>query len=304
MKIRTKEIVCCYCGTTMKDHKLLWEKDGFRYVKCTNCDLIFVNPRLEKNEIVTIYKKGFESKKSVKEHVPDRSTYAPILEWMRMYRATNKILDVGCFTGDFMRVARNDGWEVFGTEISESAAKHAEKAYGLNVSVGELCHLKLPDDEFDVVTFSDVIEHVDNPYVYLQEAHRILRDGGAIYMNTPNIGSLTHLILKSDWAAIFPWHQHYFSQKTMNRFLTKLRFRNIAISSYGFAPFSKFNPCESLRQDGKITKQKGSLRRLVSHRPAMKKVAHIIIRVLNWPFFLISRLGINLGATLIIKAEK
>ncbi len=66
----------------------------------------------------------------------------------------------------------------------------------------------------------------------------------------------------------------------------------------------RFNPCKSLIQDGEIAIQKGGLRRLVSHRPAMKKIAHIIIRVLNWPFFLISRLGINLGATLIIKAEK
>jgi SAM-dependent methyltransferase len=47
--------------------------------------------------------------------------------------------------------------------------------------------LPYPDAAFDVVTCSEVVEHVENPRRLIREAWRVLKPGGVLVMTTPNV---------------------------------------------------------------------------------------------------------------------
>jgi len=71
-----------------------------------------------------------------------------------------KLLDVGCSFGFFVLEMRNHGWEAFGIDTSEYALEMSPeriKPFLVRTSVVEM---KLPEDEFDVVTAFDVLEHL------------------------------------------------------------------------------------------------------------------------------------------------
>ncbi|HJZ68530.1 MAG TPA: class I SAM-dependent methyltransferase, partial [Blastocatellia bacterium] len=63
------------------------------------------------------------------------------------------ILDVGCGAGFFLRALNSKKWDPYGVEISQSAAKVAERALGGgHVFAGGLIDGAWPDSKFDVVT--------------------------------------------------------------------------------------------------------------------------------------------------------
>ena len=186
-KWQTRLVPCNLCSSL--DSKTLWIKDSFRYARCMKCGLIYVNPQLLADEIVRIYEIGYASKTALTPSRIDLITHQHVLGLTRPYRRTNRWLDVGCFNGNLLLTAQTEGWKPFGTEISAPAVEFA-RSQGIDVFEGSLLEANFPDNWFDVVTLSDVIEHLDIPKDYLCEIQRILRPGGLLYMDTPNFNSL------------------------------------------------------------------------------------------------------------------
>jgi SAM-dependent methyltransferase len=100
-----------------------------------------------------------------------------------------KILDVGCGLGYFVRHAgRAPGWSAYGCEISAHAVEFARNKLGLNnVFAGKLEDAPLPRGNFDIVTLWDVVEHIADPEPLLSRAFELLKDGGTLFLHTPNI---------------------------------------------------------------------------------------------------------------------
>jgi len=101
------------------------------------------------------------------------------------------ILDVGSGRGDFVISIAMRGGRAIGLEKSptyraltkEKAA--AERLYVTVVDgVGE--NMPFPDESFDFVNMSEVIEHVDDPGRVLKEVYRVLRARGKAYISIPN----------------------------------------------------------------------------------------------------------------------
>jgi 2-polyprenyl-3-methyl-5-hydroxy-6-metoxy-1,4-benzoquinol methylase len=100
-----------------------------------------------------------------------------------------RLLDVGCGTGNFLSAARTVGYDVAGLELNQNAARFARERTGID-RVLPLCLDEFvrcqPMERFDVVTFFEVLEHQDNPRVFLKLAKGCLRDGGYIALSVPN----------------------------------------------------------------------------------------------------------------------
>ena len=73
-------------------------------------------------------------------------------ELIKKYKTQGSLLDIGCSVGIFLKIAKQDGWETYGLEISKDTAKLARKRYGLEVLVGSLHQTNFEPDSFDVVT--------------------------------------------------------------------------------------------------------------------------------------------------------
>ena len=85
-------------------------------------------------------------------------------------------LDIGCATGMLLEHMRDSrGWDVRGVEVCEESVEKARRIRRLDVFHGTLDQAGFPDDSFDVVHSSHVIEHVADPVLFLREIRRILK---------------------------------------------------------------------------------------------------------------------------------
>lgn len=155
-----------------------------------------------------------------------KSRYEELLDLLEPFRKTGRILDIGCGEGFFLESAKKRGWDVHGTEFS-SVYIPICKAKGISMEYGRLDISNYPEGSFDVITWFEVIEHINRPNEELEKFRHLVRVGGAVYLTTPNIDSLSRKILGPKWTAItFPDHLCYYSPTSI-RFLFK---------RHGFSP--------------------------------------------------------------------
>lgn len=109
-----------------------------------------------------------------------------------------KVLDVGCNNGLYLHLLKSLGWEVQGIDIDRNACNLA-KELGIDVFCGNLEDANFPESFFDVVRFNQVLEHLPDPKKALEEAKRILKKDGKIYISVPNSRSMARFLFKDIW---------------------------------------------------------------------------------------------------------
>lgn len=131
--------------------------------------------------------------------------------WDRVFRLVpdthchtrKRLLDIGCGNGSYLQEAHRLGWQPFGLEPDPNAAAACRRA-GWEVFPGALPQSGLPDDYFDAVTMSHVIEHLHSPIEGLREVRRILKPGGMLWIATPNVESIGHQTFRTCWRPLEP----------------------------------------------------------------------------------------------------
>jgi SAM-dependent methyltransferase len=142
------------------------------------------------------------------------------LDFSAMYmkaRSGAKLLEIGCGSGRQLEFLRQLGWQVEGLDLDPAAVKVA-CARGLTIHLGSLNEQNFPDQSFDAIVSSHVIEHVHDPVGLLRECRRILRPDGKLVIITPNIASWGHAWFRSNWLALDPpRHLHLFNPTSLRR---------------------------------------------------------------------------------------
>ena len=109
-----------------------------------------------------------------------------------------KLLDVGCGAGTFMYWAEKMGWDVYGIDFDRDAIHTAKEVFKLkNVYDMDLAGFRknFPDLKFNLVTFFDVFEHLDDHHDFLDQVKGALNPGGYIAMSMPYRGGARWLQL-------------------------------------------------------------------------------------------------------------
>lgn len=203
--------------------------------RCGRCGLIFPNPMP-----VPVEGLGQHYAVSPDEYFrhhtsDDQDEYAGLLlrQLGEMGLAKGRLLDVGAGKGEFLRAARLDGWEAVGVEPSPTFAEHAARYSGAEVRREPLERCGFPGGHFDAVVLKAVLEHLFNPDEIVREIARILRPGGALFVDVPNeaglyfrVGNLYQRLRLRDWvvnlAPTFePFHVFGFTPKSLRALLAK-----------------------------------------------------------------------------------
>ncbi len=230
--------LCALCGSARSTP--LFAVDGSLHVRCDRCALVREATRPAATS--RVYDADYYSTESAKggyaNYVLDaeinRITFTERLRAIekRLGRKGN-LLDVGCALGDFVEVAREEGWDAEGVEISAFAAEAARRR-GLRVRTGVLEDLDLPAGGYDAITLYDVIEHLTDPVRTLREVTRLLAPGGILHIVTPNVGGIQARVLGRRWYHYKPGeHIYLFSPATIRKALGMTRLRWIGTARSG-----------------------------------------------------------------------
>lgn len=222
---------CINCGSTHISQLPNYEE--VQLCKCKDCDLVFSQKLIDKKELTDFYTNLYQRTNYFSPITAKR--YEELLEEFEPYRKTNKILDVGCGCGFFLEIAKQKGWEVYGTEFAQNVVDECT-AKGFNMQLGSLEDVHLENDTFDVIVSIEVIEHLTDPKATVKEMYRILRPGGCVYITTPNFNSLLRYRLGPKYDVIrFPLHLIYFTPKTLRNLFSEQGFSSSRTITSGYS---------------------------------------------------------------------
>ena len=98
----------------------------------------------------------------------------------------NKILDIPCGEGAFSQEMLKQGRQVHSADC-----QHILKVSGTNFHRADMnARLPFEDGELDAVVSIDGIEHIERPFDFIRECHRVTRDNGWLIVSTPNVSAL------------------------------------------------------------------------------------------------------------------
>jgi len=219
--------------------------DGFTYQKCYDCGLVYQNPRPVFRDLKKRYGPGYFDY----EFSNQRNFFHLMklglkdIEFDAMFNEKEvhkkKFLDIGCATGLLLNFMKEKGWQTKGVEICESSAEYAIKNFGIDVFIGTMEEASFPDNHFDVIHFSHVIEHVPDPKAMLLEVRRILKRDGHMIITTPNVDGMQARLSKGEWRSAIPDHIYLFSKKTLGNLLNRTGYRIRRQISWGGIPIGK-----------------------------------------------------------------
>jgi 2-polyprenyl-3-methyl-5-hydroxy-6-metoxy-1,4-benzoquinol methylase len=140
------------------------------------------------------------------------------LKLINTQSSKGRILDIGAGVGDFLQVAKNDGWETIGIEPS-AKAKTIAKSKGVSF-VEDLSQLE--NNSFDIITMWHVLEHVPDLENQIKELKRLLKPNGTVIIAVPNFKSHDALHYGKYWAAYdVPIHLWHFSKTAIKKLFAK-----------------------------------------------------------------------------------
>jgi SAM-dependent methyltransferase len=239
-------VPCPLCDAT--ESRPVWSRDGASYVRCGACGLLYENPRLTDAELKNFYSAESYFVNDGSEGSPAGyvdyfsqcspallSEYFEILRREAPGRPSVDLLDIGCGPGGLLAEASRHGWRARGLELSHWAAG-VGRTNGLEIIEGTLEEACFPDIAFDVISMFDVLEHLPHPRRYLQEIQRILRPGGVVVVETPNIdGFFARKVYQSSSDLVKPRaHICLYSPPTARRLFSGEGFEDVRIDLFPY----------------------------------------------------------------------
>ncbi len=196
----------------------------FHVEQCAKCGMTITNPHPTIDSAGAYYQSSEYISHSSKSSGLIDHIYLIIrhftIKWkfrlVKPHIKNNKLLDIGCGTGNFAGYCKAQGVDVYGIEpSSEARNKTMEKSIKVFKSLDEL-----PDVKFNVITLWHVLEHIHSLQDTLAKIKNLLADNGTIFIAVPNLESEDAEHYKEFWAGFdVPRHVWHFSKKSMQQLL-------------------------------------------------------------------------------------
>lgn len=160
------------------------------------------------------------------------------------------ILEVGCGTGRLLNGLRKEGRRIEGCDLSLHAAKRA------GAQVADATRLPYKRKQFDFVIAVSVIEHLreEQGDMFIDEAARVLRHGGCLFMVTPNFSSPLRYIKGQRWFGYSdPTHVQFYTPRSLARKMERFGFSDIELR-FSLKRYPDFNWGLPIRTPGVLNR--------------------------------------------------
>jgi 2-polyprenyl-3-methyl-5-hydroxy-6-metoxy-1,4-benzoquinol methylase len=145
--------------------------------------------------------------------------------------ASPRILDVGCSNGRFIEVAIRNGIDAWGLELSENAIAAAAPTTRGRIYRGDANNIEsLGMEKSDIITAFDLVEHLFDPFSFLNNLRKMVTENGLIVITTPDASSLLRLLMGKNWPMLQPFqHTILLSRKASKMLLQKTNYTNVLV---------------------------------------------------------------------------
>jgi 2-polyprenyl-3-methyl-5-hydroxy-6-metoxy-1,4-benzoquinol methylase len=138
-----------------------------------------------------------------------------------LHRTNFRILEVGCGSCGMAATYNRLGVEYWGIDIDPRVVGHARESGIRTVSHTDLLNMPVTE-KYDVICFSQVLEHIKAPRLFLDKVASLLSSGGIVHCDVPNHKSLPSLlhrlpINRKRWGAIeYPHHLYAYTRHSLH----------------------------------------------------------------------------------------
>lgn len=220
---------CTYCNTSFISSD---------QIKESLYDLIYKNTSLPGYERYLGYVSKIKQKDNPLKFLANQElSYRPIYEFLKNKKNLN-ILDIGCGHGYLTYAMKEMGNNVKGIDISKNAIDSAKSNFGNYYSN---CNLKnhQAEKKYNLIVATELIEHLLDPFEFIQDCLNLLTPEGTIILTTPNKDFIKNAVWKTD---LPPVHTFWFSKKSFKHLSKTL---GINLSFFNFNDYIE-------KQDNKL----------------------------------------------------
>ncbi len=243
---------CPLCGNPESRpfpiYYLLKEK-RFDAKRCRNCGFIFISPRPTDDDLRLMYSDeyflfdgadfGAHSSTDYETAAIRGSVKFPeILGAIRKFKPGGDFFEIGCGMGNFLKYARDNGYNVSGIEYASLGAGVCRDKFGLDVAQSSFEDWSATPDKYDVIFMGDVLEHLVNPLEMLKKARTMLKPSGVVAAEIPStfnaiLGRLAVLGLRALGTkrkmSMPPYHVNEFTPATLREILSRAGYSRIKV---------------------------------------------------------------------------
>jgi SAM-dependent methyltransferase len=213
---------CKVCGAAgMDSFRLLYTLPTCEIARCRSCGFTFVPPWWRRNIEYTTYKSAATALEIRKgNNTLKLARHKLRLRFIRRFKSSGTLLDVGSGWGHFLLAAHQAGYNVLGVELDEQPFLYATQELGLPVLREDFYNFS-SDRRFEIITLWDVLEHIDDPRSFLMNCARLQEPGGLLVIQVPQINSVVARFTGRKWKMLGLDHVNYFSPVTLRLLLNE-----------------------------------------------------------------------------------
>lgn len=185
-------------------------------LQCLSCQHVFSNPLHWPSNLQSEYEEVQDPEYLLLASVKQKTFERAARKFMEFVAAPASVLEVGSYTGLFLSILKENDFDTVGIEPSRWGSSIA-KDLGVKVFQGSaeqiLREIELP--LFDSVVSWDVLEHVEDPALFVSLLASRAKPGGFVFLSTLDRTNWFAKIMGRRWPWVIPMHLHYFDQKSV-----------------------------------------------------------------------------------------
>ncbi len=215
--------------------------EGYEIDKCSQCGFIYTKQIPSTEFLKKYYDDQYSAHKSDGVYVPKKTIGLKqwLLTKLLVYlvgdktNSSKRLLEIGCSQGELLKQFANQKlWSATGVDYGGAAIEYA-RSKGFDAHLSDIESMKFADETFDAVVTLHVMEHVQNLKVFIEEIHRVTKQGGYFFAVMPSMSHYKAILAGAKWKYWGPpGHLWYFTNKSLTLLLENNGFEVKHCSSF------------------------------------------------------------------------